>query len=261
MKSKRLLIILAASVSLATAVAQADHPELRQVPDTLKNLTAKQINSIFGPSGGHETQSRYPDGTLTPGLIPMFVDSGPESITIPCTEATDQSPIMGSMQSSRDERLYQAAHNYDLIALGTSGPISTYMLPDGGFLYSMMPIHIDDIVKNNSTAPAQVGATIVVGREGGVLHVDGKTVKAVCSRFQLFEQGKQYLLFLHYIPEAHAYVVRDAYRFVNGMAATLRAGGEERWHGSGPGIVGMTRDDLLRLAKQQAQRSENEDRP
>lgn len=252
-----LLVILSASLAVGLLHAQSDAPELRRVPSALANLTPKEINSIFGPAEGHATEVRGPHGEQL-GLIPDFVNSGPENIDIPCRNA-EVHGVAGAVQPTRDEMLYEASRKYDLIASGTVGPTTSFMLPDGGFLYSMMPFRVTDLVKNSTAVPVERGTTISVGREGGVLRVGNKSVTAVCTGFQLFQPGQQYLVFLQYVSKANVFVARKAYQFVNGKAAGMGVHGAEHWHGSGPPIAGMDQGELLQLAKSQAQRAARED--
>lgn len=71
------------------------------------------------------------------------------------------------------------------------------------FVFSDYTMVVDQVHKRHlDLAP---NAVITVTRPGGKVLINGRVVIAVDSSFQLLESGKQYLLFLRYVPETGAY--------------------------------------------------------
>ncbi|HEV2232499.1 MAG TPA: hypothetical protein VGV68_03735 [Terriglobia bacterium] len=195
--------------------------------------------------------------------ILWFLRHGPQSGIVDVRQqgAAHESPVEGSELPTREQVFFDAATRFDLIALGRPGVSRSYILPNGGFLYSIMQFQVEDVVKNNPTAPVQPGALITIGREGGILRVKSKSGSELMLRNwslddPLFQTGRQYLLFFEYIPKAQIYLAsRYGYKFAEGKTVATDPAGEAHEYLSGPTIVGMDKDELLQMAKGQAQRA------
>lgn len=245
---------------LITAARLSAQTKLRQVPPVLGSLTPEEVNTFFMPGGTAGTRPTTVNGE--PQIL-WFLRHGPQSGIVDVRQqgAAHESPVEGSDLPTREQVFFDAATRFDLIALGRPGVSRSYILPNGGFLYSIMQFQVEDVVKNNPAAPVEPGALITIGREGGILRVKSAPESELILRnwsldFPLFQTGAQYFLYLRYNPKARIYIpARGAYKFVSGKAVDLDPDGKEYLFLSGPPIEGMTKSDLLQMAKDQAQRA------
>lgn len=243
---------------LITAVRLSAQAKPRSVPPVLGSLTPEEVNSLFMPGG-----NAGPAKTNGEPQILWVLRHGPQSGTydLPQEGAAHEIPIEGSLLPTREQAFFDAATRFDLIALGRPGRPRSYILPNGGFLYSVMQFQVEDVIKNNPAAPVEPGALITIGREGGILRVKSKSGSERILRNwslddPLFQTGRQYLLFFEYIPKAQIYLAsRYGYKFAEGKTVATDPAGEAHEYLSGPPIVGMEKSELLQMAKEQAQRA------
>lgn len=86
-----------------------------------------------------------------------------------------------------------------------------------------------------------------------MLQIDGRRIVAVCSDLLLFRPDREYLLYLHYIPQTGGYVAGPGgFVFSNGKALGLGKSGSSRRSLQLKFFIDMGRDHLLELAKQAA---------
>ena len=132
----------------------------------------------------------------------------------------------------------------DLVVVGTTGVGISHMTADSSFLYTDWGFLINQIFKNNSNAPVQVGSSITSVVPGGELSVQGRMVYARDDYYGRLAAGRQYLLFLVSIPNTGTYRLSEAFELTNGRL--------NRAHGPiSVGIVsqGIDRGDLLTLTQ------------
>ena len=258
---------LAAFLTVGLLRAQSrTSAKLVQPPSPLRAFTPQEINSLLGPAGGHTTSVKSPDGS-TQREIPILLSSGrpPNGVLhIPCTGPVYESPVDGSEQAvwTKERLFFDAARRYDLIALGRVLSSKSYMLPDGGFLYSLLQFRVQQVIRNNPAAPVEPGKEITIGREGGILRTEGVVVSAVCTDFPLYQIGDlQYLLFFKYIPKAKIYLAsRWGYTFLQGKAVGVGPRFADTLFRNASSvkvstIVGMSKASLLQMAEEQAERA------
>jgi hypothetical protein len=102
-------------------------------------------------------------------------------------------------------RLVAMSCTSDLVIVGTAESGVSHLTADGAFLYTDWNFLTHDVLKNNLKEPVSGGDSLVVARPGGQLRIKGRNVTAVERNFGAFQSGKQYLLFLEFIPETGAY--------------------------------------------------------
>jgi hypothetical protein len=73
------------------------------------------------------------------------------------------------------------------------------------FVFTEHKVTVEEVIKNNSSAPIDPSSEITIIRAGGKLQVDGRTVVAIESTVKPIRVGTTYLLFLKWIPTTGAY--------------------------------------------------------
>lgn len=143
----------------------------------------------------------------------------------------------------------------DLVIVGKAGAARSHLYADQSFIYSDWEMTVQQIIKNNAKAPVEVGQTITVTRPGGIMHVDGRLVAALCPNFITFGTGHEYLLYLNYISKTGAYSSSGGMRTFEFMPdnTTRRLDMVNSKRKKEPGI-----DDLLTLAREAAKTGESQ---
>ena len=110
----------------------------------------------------------------------------------------------GQVPSEADEikRITCAA---DTIVLGTVQSSASQITEGQSFLFTDYVLLVQQVLKNNSRSLLQQEAEITITRPGGAVLIDNKRVIALDDSFQPLRQGKQYLLFLRYLPETESF--------------------------------------------------------
>lgn len=199
-------------------------------------LTPQEVNRLFAPAGAYEL-----------GGIPKLLSRGSGNVRVPCILGVPQIVVM-----SPTDTLNMLARESDLVVMGKAEKSSSYMLPNKGFLYSKTAFVVNDVIKNNPKAPVEASSAIIVVRPGGALRISGRMVYAICSDFQLFHAGQDYLLYLHYIAQNGEYRVQgpNGFKFTGSKAFGLgKQGTAHQWLRS---FVGMDQKLLLKMAKETA---------
>ena len=73
------------------------------------------------------------------------------------------------------------------------------------FLFTEHKVRVEEVIKNNPSAPIDPGSEITIMRAGGKVLVDGRTVVAIESTVKPIRVGATYLLFLKWVPTTGAY--------------------------------------------------------
>jgi hypothetical protein len=97
------------------------------------------------------------------------------------------------------------AYDADAVIIGAVKNNTSQLTEDKDFVFTDNEVRTERILKNNPNKPLQVGETITVTRPGGIVQLNGHTVKAVDTIFQQFETEGRYILFLRFIPNTGAY--------------------------------------------------------
>jgi hypothetical protein len=138
------------------------------------------------------------------GQIPEMLAKTTGDVHVRCVLGISQRIAVVPPPSPAEE-LGTLAANSDLVMLGKAGISTAHMTADKDFLYTDWNFTVEEVLKNDAT-PVQPGAAILVTRPGGKLQVNGRMVYADCGDFLDFTTGRQYLLYLRFVPETHAYI-------------------------------------------------------
>ena len=93
----------------------------------------------------------------------------------------------------------------DLVVVGKFGKVTSYPTEDQGYIYSDLDFTVEEVVKNNQSAPVAAGQDITITRPGGLLTINGRHVYALRENFPLFHPGQEALLYLRSLPSVGTY--------------------------------------------------------
>lgn len=101
--------------------------------------------------------------------------------------------------------LQTASCNADAIVIGVLGSKSSHFTEGESSIFTDQEVIVEDVIKDNASAPIQSHSTITVTRLGGAVRLSGRTYRFTLADFEPMEIGKRYLLFLRFIPATGAY--------------------------------------------------------
>jgi hypothetical protein len=107
-----------------------------------------------------------------------------------------------------DAKLLNLTCRNDIVIVGRAGTRISHPTANQGFIYSDWQFTVEQVLKDNPKAPISSGMTIVVVRPGGILEIGGRKVYAKLQHFREFTPGEELLLYLNYVPETGAYLIR-----------------------------------------------------
>jgi hypothetical protein len=136
---------------------------------------------------------------------------------------TGRAPALTVEMDSANELANRACES-DLIVVGITGKSTSHATADQGYIYTDWKFTVENVLKNNSKAPAKQGSQIVVTRPGGTLLINGRTVSAKREDFRNFGEGEELLLYLRFVPQTGAYLMSGPTGFVFGNGQTAGFG-------------------------------------
>lgn len=108
-------------------------------------------------------------------------------------------------ENFQENALESLARRVDAIVVA-SVKDKTSMFNEGEtFVFTEHKVRVEEVIKNNSSAPVDPGSEITIMRAGGRVLVDGRTVVAIESSVKPIRVGTTYLLFLKWVPTTGAY--------------------------------------------------------
>lgn len=108
-------------------------------------------------------------------------------------------------ENGHENALESLARRVDAIVVA-SVKDKTSMFNEGEtFVFTEHKVRVEEVIKNNSSAPIDPGFEITIMRAGGKVLVDGRTVVAIESSVKPIRVGTTYLLFLKWVPTTGAY--------------------------------------------------------
>ena len=99
-----------------------------------------------------------------------------------------------------------AVCNADAVVIGTLTNKASQLTTDGTFIFTDHDLLVEDVIKNNSAVPIALRTTINVTRDGGVVQVNDRILRARAD-FEPPIVGNRYLLFLRFIPVTGSYLM------------------------------------------------------
>lgn len=123
-------------------------------------------------------------------------------IGIPQTVTVGDTPFPTKAEFLRD-----LSCGADAVVLGSVKSKSAHMTEDETFVFTEYELSIKDVLKNNSTSQIDINTSIQATRPGGLISLDGQVIRAEDMSYEPLQSGKEYLLFLRFVPAAKGYIV------------------------------------------------------
>jgi hypothetical protein len=201
-RNKRTTLITVAVISLGavTALATLHARSQKKFQNRSKEQpTVIQAGQISEKQKKHRKLFKHTGPKLRdlaatqPGDIEVSVDLG-LMIRVP-----DSSPRLPVFQS--------ALCNADAVVIGTINTKSAQLTEEENFIFTDYQVSVEEVIKNNTLAPIEVGSAITSTRDGGAVKLNDRTFRARREDFDPPLLGQRYLLFLRFIPETGAYLM------------------------------------------------------
>lgn len=93
----------------------------------------------------------------------------------------------------------------DAVIRGSVIKKTSQVTEDDGFIFTDYEVVINEIIKNNATAPIDKGTTITITRPGGNVLIEDLVVEAIDRSSELLPHDHDVVLFLQFITETGAY--------------------------------------------------------
>jgi len=93
----------------------------------------------------------------------------------------------------------------DAIVIGTVNSKTSQLTEDGSFTFTEYDVTVEEVLKDNSKSPLAANSNITVVRAGGVVQLNGRTIRALDRSEKPLETAGRFLLFLQYIPDTGDY--------------------------------------------------------
>lgn len=100
-----------------------------------------------------------------------------------------------------------AVCNADAVVIGTIDSKSSQLTEEGNFVFTDYQVTLEEVIKNNSSAPLRLAEKITTTRDGGVVELNNRIFRAKRSDFEPPLVAHRYLLFLRFIPTTGSYLM------------------------------------------------------
>jgi len=149
----------------------------------------------------------YRDGRKLSGLVQLSKSKGNTqevgvTIGLPQTVTVGDTPF-----PTKTEFLSDLSCGADAVVLGSVKSKSSHMTEDETFVFTEYELLIKEVLKNNPPSQIDTNTRIQVTRPGGLISLDGQVIRAEDMSYEALQAGKEYLLFLRFVPEAKGYIV------------------------------------------------------
>jgi hypothetical protein len=159
-------------------------------------MTEKQRahSKLYGEYGMGRKLDAIPAREFKPGVEPGVYRELGTPVTSP------DAPILSFADFMRN-----LSCEADAVVVATIKDHSSQLTENKEFIFTDYEAEVDAIYKNNPATPIAPHSLITVTRPGGRVEINGRVVGATDASFKLFSTGKQYLLFLKYLPQTSDY--------------------------------------------------------
>ena len=100
-----------------------------------------------------------------------------------------------------------AVCNADAVVIGSIDSKSSQLTEEGNFVFTDYQVTLEEVIKDNSSAPLRIADKITTTRDGGVVEMNNRIFRAKRSDFEPPLVAQRYLLFLRFIPATGAYLM------------------------------------------------------
>lgn len=200
------LIVLSLVVAVVTAIAALDSrgqnsstAQDKPTPIQRGKLTQRQREhgKLFKNKGV---------GNIYALIQKRSAESDAEAINIESLPGTPELSQSGEVAS---DRLVTSAAQADAVVIGVVADKTSQLNEAETFTFTDYDVNVVEVLKNNAASPISPSAAITVTRAGGVVQLEGHTVRAVDRTAKPLQVGGKYLLFLRYLPATGAYLASE----------------------------------------------------
>ncbi len=200
---RRIFVLLA----IAAAVAAADltsargqqpaKPVHEQAQSVLeKTWKQKEHGKLFEYRTGKKLRKLAADPSTPDSELTVEIVKYPGIFGLP----------PGDQPSYPHPYLVDLASRANAIATGEISQCEAALTENEEFVFTDCDFTVREVLKGNQHAPFGANSTLTVTRQGGILKLHGRTIRAKDRLFEPFADGSQYLLFLRYVPSTGAYI-------------------------------------------------------
>jgi hypothetical protein len=93
----------------------------------------------------------------------------------------------------------------DAVVIGTVKTKISQPTADGTLLFTDYGLSVEEVIKQNSSAPIEAGSEVIVTRIGGTILLNNRVIRVIDDAARPLEVQGRYLLFLRFIPATGAY--------------------------------------------------------
>jgi len=203
MKSvKNIVLIVFAVIALAGATTVA-----RFQGTTQKNVRGQIQEEATVITEGQMTEKKRQHSKLFKHVGPKLSDIAAKQKGDVEVEEEVGDVIRLPEPAQRPPVFQSALCNADVVVIGTLVDKSSQLTDEGNFIFTDYEITVEEVIKNNVTAPIAVRNNITATRDGGVVQLNDRIFRAKRADFDPLLPGQRYLLFLRSVPSTDSYLM------------------------------------------------------
>lgn len=116
-------------------------------------------------------------------------------------------PTVGNILSiTSSDFLRNLSCKADAVVFGSVQSKTAHLTEDETFVYTEYEFLVRDILKNTPSNQIELGKSIQITRPGGLIKLDNQVIRVEDRSYRWLQTGKEYLLFLRYIPSTGGYM-------------------------------------------------------
>lgn len=144
----------------------------------------------------------------------LFKHSGPKLQDLEANQNGDVEVEVGlglmmvmSETAPKPPVFQSALCNADAVIVGTISNKSSQLTEAENFVFTDYEITVEEVIKNNATAPIEVASMITTTRDGGAVKLNNRIFRAKREDFDAPFVGRRYLMFLRFIAATGSYLM------------------------------------------------------
>lgn len=195
-------VLLLAGLTLAHSISTGSASSTQTKPKFDAAAKEEGDATPFTPMSQHQQEHArlYSCSGVGRRLTDLARERG-EDVTI----GIDPPLQMIQPEGEKENGLESLARRVDAIVVASVKDKTSMFNSGETFVFTEHNVRVEEVIKNNSSAPVDSGSEITIMRAGGKILVDGRTVVAIESSVKPIRVGTTYLLFLKWVPTTGAY--------------------------------------------------------
>lgn len=194
-----LLVLVVASLAVIGGIFAQERIHSKEDPTTIQLgvMTEKQKEHS-------KLYKRYSTGRRLD--VPPVQQGGEENQN---SEVHVEPPIQVVSETpysrSFDDFLREQTCEADAVVLVKVADKSSQLTEDRNFIFTDYTVTVEDVLKDNPKDRLELKSGRVITSPGGAVRINGRVARATDASFQWLEIGREYFLFLKYVPSTGAY--------------------------------------------------------